>query len=181
MIKMIKFVIVLSMSLFMTPIAAQAAIHTYSTNNGDILTLNTDTRSGTLVGNTINATFSSDALGTFTGGVSPNVSLDLSNVTGTRTQGGMVYAPNANHVQRLVFSNGSYNFWSYWGPQSDPSSANLLGDYVVGGLSYAVGTGSSSSGGGTPVPEPSDFALFGLGALGLMLARRATSRRPASA
>ena len=45
-------------------------------------------------------------------------------------------------------------------------------------------TGGSTSGGstsgGTEVPEPADFALFGLGVLGLMIGRRSSQRRRTS-
>lgn len=50
------------------------------------------------------------------------------------------------------------------------------------GAAYGSSNPPSSSGGsttsdGTEVPEPADFALFGLGVLGLMIGRRSSQRR----
>ncbi|WP_157217535.1 cistern family PEP-CTERM protein [Flavisphingomonas formosensis] len=69
---------------------------------------------------------------------------------------------------------------------SSPTDLLSLSDFFVryqsisgaGGISSAVGSGTlSSSGGGTPVPEPSALLLFGVGLAGLAFARNRS--RPA--
>jgi hypothetical protein len=60
-------------------------------------------------------------------------------------------------VAALVLSAAAPAFadWNKWGHRDYPSSSG----------------GPSSSSGGTQVPEPSDFALFALGAAGLIAGR----------
>jgi len=138
---------------------ASAALFTYTQTNGDILTINNSTNSGTLRGTNIDVTFTSDGFASFTGGANPgNLSFNLASLDGTRTVRGVVYNDNPAHQQRLIFSrNGRTNLWSLWG---NPSVA---GDYIT----YIGGYTPPS-----PVPAPGILGLFGIGLAGLWMSRR---------
>ena len=119
---------------------ASAAIHTYRQTNGDLLTINTDTRTGTLVGANINTTFTSAAFATFTGGTNPTGTFALSSLDGYRLINGTRFPDNTSHPQRLIFgTNGSTNLWSYWGTGSQ------FGDYVTRIGTYTPPSSSSST------------------------------------
>ena len=168
----------------------------------DTLTIDATTNTGTFVGQGASASFSfttPNAL-PFPGGASPygtnGATLMLSNVTGTRVVNGQTLTPNSSAMQELIINGGSYDLWTWWGTASNPHVAS---DLSVDGYKYTPSTttsSSSSSGttttstnssstnsssssttsgpgttGGT-VPEPANVALFGLGALGLLAARR---------
>jgi hypothetical protein len=70
------------------------------------------------------------------------------------------------------------------GDHSSDDGASWSHDHDGGGWSHdgdrwdddRDGGKPSSSTGGTPVPEPSDFALFGLGAAALLVSRRSARR-----
>ena len=154
---------------------ASAAIYNYNMSNGAVMTINTATASGSMIGSGIDATFSGAGLASFAGGFNlpsfmTNISIDPSS---TRVVGGVTYSPNTNHQQMLetgAAAGGSnvVNLWSYWGLPACPSCSNLLGDYLV--------TAVSSSSGGTAVPEPGMIGLFGLGAAGLLVSRRRATK-----
>lgn len=171
---------------------AYATVHTYSLDNGTILTVNSATGQGSAVGRDINATFTGDFSG-FAGGSNPvGISIPIDNLQGTRVINGRTIPATpenaADHPYRLNF-NGRVNLWARWG------GGNRYGDYVAsptgytftpassstssGGLSSTGGVSSTSTGGtggstggGTDVPAPGALLLFGLGAAGLAFGNR---------
>ncbi len=174
--------------------SAYATVHTYSLDNGTILTVNSATGQGSAVGSDINATFTGDFSG-FTGGESPSrISIPIDNLQGTRVVNGITIPATdesiADHPYSLNFNlSGDVNLWARWG------GGNQYGDYVAsptgytftptssststGGLSSTGGVSSTSSGGaggstggGTDVPAPGALLLFGLGAAGLAFGNR---------
>ncbi len=174
--------------------SAYATVHTYSLDNGTILTVNSATGQGSAVGSDINATFTGDFSG-FTGGESPSrISIPIDNLQGTRVVHGRTIPATdesiADHPYSLNFNrDGDVNLWARWG------GGNQYGDYVAsptgytftptssstssGGLSSTGGVSSTSSGGaggstggGTDVPAPGALLLFGLGAAGLAFGNR---------
>lgn len=141
---------------------ASATIFEYDMTNGDVLTIDTDTGTGTWVGSKIDAQFTGD-FSTFQGGENPSFMALLTSLDGTRTIGGVDYTDNpGSHPQKIKFmTDGRVNLWSHWG---DPIRG---GDYVkaIGGFSVV------------DVPAPGMLGLFGLAlaALGLGWRRRKTA------
>lgn len=148
---------------------ASAAIFEYEMTNGDILTINTETNSGTMVGRRINAAFEGD-FSTFTGGENPSFMVTLTSLTGTRSTDGQsgLTPTNCNGTRchpYMLKGNGSgvFNLWSWWG---NPVGA---GDYKTRIENFRV----------VDVPAPGMLALFGLALAALGLGRR--RRRKAAA
>ena len=71
---------------------------------------------------------------------------------------------SAGHQEMLKFMGSSINLWAEWQSASCPACA-ILGD-TVGNIS------SSSTSGGTAVPEPGMVGLMGLGVMALAFRRR---------
>lgn len=136
---------------------ASASIFEYDMTNGDLLTINTDTGSGTWVGDTIDASFTSPDFAGFTGGETPLFTYILTSLDGTRIVNGQTLTDNplyidTTHPQVLKgLGDGRINLWAWWG---DPIKA---GDYVkhIGSVRTV------------DVPAPGMLGLFGL-ALGLI-------------
>ena len=157
---------------------ASASIYTYTQSNGAVLTINTQTGTGTLIGNDINSTFTSSDFTSFTGGPNPTGSFNLDSLDGYRVIGGRRHYDNPAHQQKLIISaSGRTNLWSYWG------NSPRYGDYIshISGYTPPTPTGSSGSSGGstgggstggTDVPAPGMLVLFGLGAGAVALRRR---------
>ncbi len=156
---------------------ASASVFTYNQNNGAVLTINTATRTGTLIGADINTTFTSPDFANFTGGRNPTGSFNLATLDGYRLINGQRFPDNTSHPQRLIFgSNGSTNLWSFWGTGSQ------FGDYITRIIGYTppppVGStggstgGGSTGGGSTDIPAPGMLALFGIGAAAVAFRRR---------
>ena len=148
---------------------ASAAVYTYNTSRGSVLTIDTVAMTGSMIGADINATFSGAGLATFAGGFNlPSFMTNIAiNPTSWRTVAGVTYIPNTNHQQMLetgaaAGGTNAINLWSYWGTAACPS-CNYQGDYVDTAL---------SSSGGTSVPEPGITGLLALGLLGAAFARR---------
>jgi len=155
---------------------AAAGIYKYNLSNGGTLTIDTTLMKGSLIASDINATFSGAGLASFAGGFNiptfgTNISIDP---TSWRIVNGVTYVPNANHQQMLETGNypgmwgagtNQINLWSYWGTLACPT-CNILGDY----LATAVSTSTST--GGTSVPEPGMAGLLALGVAGMAFARR---------
>lgn len=153
----------------MTATPASAAIYEYTMTNGDVLTIDNETLTGTFVGATIDATFTSASFATFSGGAAPRFSYILDSLDGTRLINGQTVTDNPKNIdtthpqvlKALATSNGGtkFNLWAWWG---DPI---IGGDYVRHVASYAQ------------VPAPGMLALFGLalGALGWRRRRKAAA------
>ncbi len=141
---------------------ATASIFEYEMTNGDILTINTVTNSGTMKGRNIDAAFKGD-FSDFAGGATPSFMTTLSELTGTRNAGGQTgLTPTNCNGSRchpyMLKSNGTgkFNLWSWWG---NPVGA---GDYVTKADNYRV----------VDVPAPGMLGLFGLALVALGLGRR---------
>lgn len=143
---------------------AYAAIFEYEMSDGDILTIDTEKQMGTWIGDDINVVFTSPEFLGFAGGASPTFSFTLTDMTGTRTIGGVDYEPTRINGTRYhdwmlkTMSDGRVNLWSWWG---DPV---IAGDYVRGIAGYRV----------VDVPAPGVVGLLALalGALGVGRRRR---------
>lgn len=128
------------------------------------LTVDTSAGTGSLVGNDVNVSFSGDFSG-FTGGSSPSNMYNISILPGSSvTYQGNSYSETGGHQDMLTFLGTSINLWARWQSASCPSCA-ILGD-TVGNIS------SSSTSGGTSVPEPGMVGLMGLGVMALAFRRR---------
>jgi len=159
---------------------ANATTFTYHQSNGSVLTIDTATQTGTLIGRDINTRFTSSDFANFTGGANPRGTFNLDSLDGFRIINGRRIRDNTSHPQRLTFgNNGRTNLWSYWGRN------NRYGDYITRIRRYtpptssSSSTGGSSSGGstggssgGTNVPAPGMVLLFGAGAAALAFRRR---------
>jgi hypothetical protein len=169
-----------SMAAMAMATPASAAMHYYNMTNGDTLTINTTTASGTWIGKAINASFTSSALSTFSGGLSTNFMATLTSLTGTRTEHGRTYTANPvsfNNRAVLDFdavANGSaVNLWAVWTAECGCTLCDAYEGSVNG---YGTSSGGSSTG-GTDVPAPAMTLLFGLGALGLAYRARMVKAR----
>ena len=142
--------------------AASAAFYSYTQTNGDVLTIDTETNTGTLKGANIDTTFTSEGFASFNGGAdSAGQMFVLTSLEGTRIIGGNSYFDNPSHTQKLLFQdNGRVNLWSWWG---NPIAG---GDYITHVDSYTVPAA---------VPAPGILGLFGLGLAGLAFSRRLKS------
>ena len=150
---------------------ASATIFEYTMTNGDVLTIDTETQSGTWSGNTLNATFTSPEFADFTGGENPTFAFTLATMDGTRIINGVETTntnTNGNRTHPYMLKsmgNGRINLWSWWG---DPV---VGGDYVraIGGFTA------------TEVPAPGILGLFGLALVALGLRRRRKKTAAAAA
>ena len=132
---------------------------------GATLSLNTATGTGSLVGNDVNINFTGNFAG-FTGGASPMGMYNIAIQPGSAiTYNGNSYGlDTTGHQDMLKFMGSSINLWAEWQSASCPACA-ILGD-TVGNIS------SSSTSGGTAVPEPGMVGLMGLGVMALAFRRR---------
>jgi hypothetical protein len=161
-----KAVVALAAASMAVP--ASASIFEYEMTNGDVLTINTDTQSGTWSGDKVNATFTSKDFADFQGGANPSFSFTLASMDGTRIVRGQEYASttrngNRFHPQMIkTTNNGRVNLWSWWG------NPVVAGDWVQKIAKFTDITP------GTDVPAPGMLGLFGLAlaALGLRSRRR---------
>lgn len=133
------------------------------------LKIDTTAGTGTLIGDggAVNVSFTGNFAG-FAGGANPLVTYSVvidpsSSITyGGHTYGLLNTAPA--HVNMIQFQGSSINLWAEWTAAGCPS-CSLLGD-TTGNIS------SSTSSGGTAVPEPGMVGLMGLGAAALVWRRR---------
>ena len=144
---------------------ASASIFEYEMTNGDLLTINTITQSGTWKGHSIDVSFTSPDFANFTGGAKPNFVGMLTSLDGTRIVKGKVvtdnlFNGNRTHPQKLKsMGDGKFNLWAWWG---DPV---VSGDYIKKikkfGVTHPV-----------DVPAPGALGLFGLALCAIGLGRR---------
>ena len=141
---------------------ASATIFEYEMTNGDILTIDTEKKTGTWVGNRIDVQFAGDELANFPGGATPVFSHLLTSMTGTRTINGTVYTPTRTNGSRYhdwmikSASSNRINLWSWWG------NPVIAGDYVKTIASYRV----------VDVPAPGMLGLFALALAAIGVGRR---------
>lgn len=168
---------------------AQAAVYSYGLTGGEGFTifgvgtapnqpntdgtLKIDTTAGTgsVIGSAINAAFTGD-FSTFTGGPAPSGMFNITlSPTSTLSYLGQTYTPDARHQPMLELFGNSINLWAVW---TAPGCVNVatLGDTLK--------NISSSSTGGTSVPEPGMVGLMGLGAAALVVRRRRALRLAAA-
>ena len=141
---------------------ASASIFEYSFGNGDILTINTDTQTGTWVGDNIDATFTSADFATFEGGTSPTFTAMLSSIDGTRVIRGSRedVSTSPRHPEKLILTGDRFNLWANWGNPIVRGG----GDYIQYSPYF------------TEVPAPGMLGLFGLALVALGLGRRRRSK-----
>lgn len=137
---------------------ASATIFEYTLKGGDVLTINTDTGTGSWVGKNVNATFESPDFLDFEGGAVPSLSSTLTTITGTRLIKGTIYSPSVDprHPPMLSTRNegGIWNLWVNWG---DPVVSSDVRRGILGVRE---------------VPAPGMLGLFGLALVALGLGRR---------
>jgi hypothetical protein len=157
--------------------SAHAAVYSYNLTGGSghsvgnsVLSIDTTAGTGSVVGAAINAVFSGD-FSTFTGGTAPTGMFNIAlTPASTITYNGKTYTPLfTGHQEMLDLFGTSVNLWATW---STPTSTVTLGDYVK--------NISSSSTGGTSVPEPGMLGLMALGVIALGLSRRRQPVRAAA-
>lgn len=160
--------------------ASATVYELYFLENQGTLTIDTEKAIGSWVNANLNATFSGAGLANFSANASPNggnfplapFSSDIViSADSTYTAGGIVYRPNQVHQQKLlVEGDKGFNLWSWWGTPDCPN-CQYIGDQK--GVAYGIhASPSSSSSGGTDVPEPGVMGLMGLGVLGMAFGRR---------
>nr|WP_298931172.1 PEP-CTERM sorting domain-containing protein [uncultured Erythrobacter sp.] len=163
--------IALAASTMTVATPASAAIFEYVMSDGDILTIDTETQTGTWTGDDMDVTFTSPDFANFQGGDSPSFSYTLTDMTGTRTIRGTDYTPTRENGDRFhpwmmkTTSDGRINLWSWWG---DPVVA---GDYVRGIADYRV----------VDVPAPGIVGLLALALAALGFGRRRRKIKGAAA
>lgn len=153
-----------------TATPASAAIYTYTMTNNSVLSINSDTKSATFKGSDIDVSMTSAAFATFPGGALPFFTAVLSSLDGTRLINGKQVTDNpkdanTTHPQKLIIEGKNVNLWAWWG------NPIIGGDYLTKIKSYSVNSTSSTSG-GTSVPEPGMLGLMAAGVAGLAFARR---------
>ena len=126
---------------------ANADVFKYTMENGDALSLDTATGSGTLVGSNINVSFSAPEISTFKGGLAPVMqTFTFTSLSGTQTVKGQTFVANLSHlppiyhdvVPSLVLVNKNDPYFLHrglyllnlWGTPSDPNG-NYLGGHCV--------------------------------------------------
>lgn len=140
-------------------------------NTDATLTIDTTAGTGSVIGSAINAAFTGN-FSSFTGGAAPTGMFDISLLpSSTLTYKGSTYKPQAGHQPMLELFGTNINLWAVWTAPGCGSCATL-GDVLK--------NVSSSSTGGTAVPEPGMIGLMGLGAAALVWRRR-RSAMPAAA
>ena len=140
-------------------------------NTDSTLTIDTTAGTGSVIGSAINAAFTGD-FSTFTGGAAPSGMFNINiTPTSTLTYQGNTYQVSPLHQPMLELLGSSINLWAVW-TSPGCSSCATLGDTLK--------NVSSSTTGGTQVPEPGMIGLMGLGAAALVWRRRRDGARAAA-
>lgn len=148
--------IALAASSMVVAAPASASIFEYTFSGGDVLTINTDTKSGTWTGSNIDASFTSSDFANFQGGANPSFMAVLDSINGTRIIGGKTAAVSSDprHPEKLIIGGNRFNLWANWG------NPIVGGDYIRKNPNFAE------------VPAPGMLGLFGLALVALGLGRR---------
>jgi len=148
--------VALAATSMMVAAPASASIFEYTFSGGDVLTINTETQTGTWVGDNIDATFTSADFANFEGGASPSFMAQLDSISGTRIIRGQTAAVSSDprHPEKLKINGSRFNLWANWG------NPIVGGDYVRNSPDFAE------------VPAPGMLGLFGLALVALGLGRR---------
>jgi hypothetical protein len=153
---------------------ASAAVYNYTMSNGDVLSINSTSGSGTWTGASINTSFASPAFTSFTGGQNlSHYMADLNSISGYITINGKneAFSLTPAHPPMLILDGTKATLWATWG------TPPVGGDYI----NTVSGYTTSTSSGGTDVPAPAMPLLLGLGAAGLAYrARRVKARMVAA-
>ena len=160
-----KAAIALAATTMVAAAPASATVFEYTFTNGDVMTIDTDTGTGSWVGANIDTQFTGD-FSNFQGGANPSFMTELTTLTGTRNIRGQTVTPtnqngNRTHPFKLKSRNGGtqFNLWSWWG---DPV---VSGDYVRTIGEYRVVPP-------VDVPAPGVLGLFALALVALGFGRR---------
>lgn len=166
--------------------ASADAIYTYTTADGAVLTINATTMTGSLIGATVtsdppgaynvNATFSGAGLAAFTGGSTlPSFTTSVTmDPTSTLSLAGETKVPATYSFVNFAlttYTSGLFQLDGLWLAQSPATCQSCLN---VTSLSGSIA--SSSTGGGTSVPEPGMTGLMALAFIGIAYARHSTRK-----
>ena len=151
---------------------ASATVYQYTVHSGEVLTINTSTQIGRLVGNGASLTFSSASFANFTGGAKPNFSGTFSSVSGSLWWPGGVANITTVGTPRFEFNpnSGPAGSWIL----RDVRTTFLNSDAQFNITSYVVNPPQPDPQPVT-VPEPAMLGLFGAGAVMVMMGRRRRS------
>lgn len=163
-----KALFALAASTAMVASPAAAEVFTYAQDNGNVLTIDTDNGTGSIIGPGRNITFTSSDFSNFQGGPNPSgmfdINIDRSSTVDSGRQfntgrvihaDGTVYRPSALHSESLKFEgSGRYSLWATW----TGDNGITLGDEFFRyngytppptGSSTSTSTGGSTTGGST--------------------------------
>lgn len=141
---------------------ASAETFVYTQDNGNVLTIDTTTQTGSIIGPDRNITFTSSDFANFEGGNNAsgsfNISIDPSSTVSSGTEfntgrpianDGTVYSPVRRHAETLRFEgNGRYSVWAVW----EGNNGISLGDEFFSFDSFSqpqIGSSTSSGGSGS--------------------------------
>lgn len=152
-------------------VPASATVYNYTMSNGDVLSINSGTATGTWKGALIDTSFASPQFASFTGGQSlSHYMADLNSISGYITINGKneSFSLTPSHPPMLILDGAKATLWATWG------TPPVGGDYIRTIDGYTTSTSS----GGTDVPAPAMPIALGLGAVALAWRGRRVKARP---